>query len=587
MSITRTKAEKKTTNEKDTAMPASTSATNGPSEVNGSSEEQVVATTETASKKTAKVERTDEANGAAAAANIVAEPVTAPIDAAASAAPTEESYDEVPYPGGTYRATHPSHLAMVARLCGISPAAPTQCRVLELGGSMGANIIPMAADLPHSEFIGIDLSAKQVSLGKETIAQLGLKNIELRHCGINDVDESFGKFDYIICHGVYSWVPPEVQRGILDVGRKLLTPNGVLYVSYNTYPGWHLRGVVREMMRYHVAAFESPQQKIRQARGLLDFLVKSARSRSQAYASLLKEEAEILDNRLDSYIYHEHLEEYNEPVYFHEFVKRVDAAGLRYLADAAISSMVAQMFDESTAELLKDVPLLRREQYMDFLRSRMFRCSLLCHQYVAPNYRMASHNLTPLHVALQQPLESKPGEKDGEVIWRHSGGQVTTQKPITKAIERLNRAYPSWLAVQELLDEVDEDTSKGPLLDALMMSFIRGLMQVAEAPPYVSPVVTEKPTVTPLARFQAKRGSKISSRMHTDYVFQPQQRFLIEHLDGTRTAEDLAELLRSAVKGGRFKVSREGADVSPEDLQATEIVKGELERLRALSMLVG
>jgi methyltransferase-like protein len=224
---------------------------------------------------------------------------------------------------------------------------------------------------------------------------------------------------------------------------------------------------------------------------------------------------------------------------------------------------------------------------MDFLRSRMFRCSLLCHQYVTPNYRMASHNLTPLHIALMQPLESKPGEKEGEVVWRHPTGQVTTQKPITKALERLNCAYPSWIAVQDLLDEVDDDAAKGPLLDALMMSFIRGLMQVADNPPYVSPVVTDKPLCTPISRFQAARGNKITCRMHTDYVFQPQQRFLIELMDGTRTIDDLAEQLRSAVAAGRFKVSKEGAAIAPQDLEAKEIVKGELDRMRALSMLVG
>ncbi len=217
MSITRTKVEKKTTNEKDTAMSASNTATNGSSEVNGSSEEKVLAAEENSGNESANGEPNVETNGAATVANLVSEPVAQTVETTASAAPTEESYDEVPYPGGTYRATHPSHLAMVARLCGVAPASPNHCRVLELGCSMGANIIPIAADLPQSEFIGIDLSAKQVKLGKETVDQLGLKNIELRHCGINDVDESFGKFDYIICHGVYSWVPPEVQRGILDV----------------------------------------------------------------------------------------------------------------------------------------------------------------------------------------------------------------------------------------------------------------------------------------------------------------------------------------------------------------------------------
>jgi methyltransferase-like protein len=75
--------------------------------------------------------------------------------------------------------------------------------------------------------------------------------------------------------------------------------------------------------------------------------------------------------------------------------------------------------------------------------------------------------------------------------------------------------------------------------------------------------------------------------MHTDYVFQPQQRFLIELMDGTRTIDDLAEQLRSAVAAGRFKVSKEGAAIAPQDLEAKEIVKGELDRMRALSMLVG
>ena len=143
---------------------------------------------------------------------------------------------------------------------------------------MGANLMPMAQDLPDCEFVGIDLSLKQIEEGQAAIKELGLTNIKLRHLSIVDVDDSFGKFDYIICHGVYSWVPHDVQEKILEIGRDHLTPNGVMYVSYNTYPGWHLRGVVREMMRYHVADFDSPQMKIKQARGLLDFLTKYSKT---------------------------------------------------------------------------------------------------------------------------------------------------------------------------------------------------------------------------------------------------------------------------------------------------------------------
>jgi cyclopropane fatty-acyl-phospholipid synthase-like methyltransferase len=151
----------------------------------------------------------------------------------------DNSYDEFPYPGGTFRPTHPTHLAMIMRMFGLTPVSPKNCRVLELGCSIGSNLIPMAQDLPDSEFVGIDLSARQVEEGQGTISELGLENIELRQLSIMDVDESLGKFDYILCHGVYSWVPHEVQQRILEIGKQHLTDSGIQYVSYNTYPGWH------------------------------------------------------------------------------------------------------------------------------------------------------------------------------------------------------------------------------------------------------------------------------------------------------------------------------------------------------------
>jgi methyltransferase-like protein len=274
-------------------------------------------------------------------------------------------------------------------------------------------------------------------------------------------------------------------------------------------------------------------------------------------------------------------------VYFHEFVKRAAESGLRYLADAAISSMVAQLFDESAAEILKDVPLLRREQYMDFLRSRMFRCSLLCRPENVPNYRMPSHNLLDLHVSLYQPLIAESGEKEGEVVWKHPTGKVTTQMPITAAMERINQAFPGWVSVQDLVDAVPVGYDKAPLLDALMMSFIRGLMQLAEDPVPVVTDITDKPRCTPLAQLQARRGGKISNLLHNDYVFQPQQRLMIQHMDGTRTAEDLAEILRSAVAEGRFKVSHEGKDMSLDDLDVLKITQTELQRMRVMAMLAG
>src|SRR5262249_29590623 len=180
------------------------------------------------------------------------------------ASPT--SYDDVPYDSHPIWVTHPDHLAVIATLAGMRPAPVEHCRVLELGCASGGNLIPMAVALPESQFVGIDLSPAQVADGQATIAALGVRNVTLEAQSILDLDESIGTFDYIVCHGVYSWVPPAVQDGILAVFARHLAPQGVAYVSYNTHPGWHLRGMVRDMMLFHAARFTEPVERIRQAR---------------------------------------------------------------------------------------------------------------------------------------------------------------------------------------------------------------------------------------------------------------------------------------------------------------------------------
>src|SRR5690606_25534400 len=149
----------------------------------------------------------------------------------------------------------------------------------------GGNLLPIADANPDAQCIGVDYSRRQINDGQNIIQAVGLNNVELRHASIADVDESYGKFDYIICHGVFSWVPPEIQDHILQGCRRKLTENGVAYVSYNTYPGWHMREMIRDMMRYHVSQFADAATKIKQARAVHKFLSENVpESRNKAYA---------------------------------------------------------------------------------------------------------------------------------------------------------------------------------------------------------------------------------------------------------------------------------------------------------------
>src|SRR6185503_11176685 len=112
------------------------------------------------------------------------------------------------------------------------------------------------------------------------------------------------------------WVPTPVRDKILDICSTNLAPGGVAYVSYNTYPGWHMRGLIRDMMRYHAFRFDGPEARIGQARALLDFLANSARQDTGPYGVLLRRELDLMRNQSDWYIYHEQLEDINDPLYF-------------------------------------------------------------------------------------------------------------------------------------------------------------------------------------------------------------------------------------------------------------------------------
>src|SRR5882724_10264931 len=129
----------------------------------------------------------------------------------------ESSYDAVPYDDRVFYRTHPDVLATIAVLHGLDPAPVERCRVLEIGCAVGGNLLPMALGLPDAELVGIDLSPSQIATGREVVRSLALRNVRLEAMSVTDVGPSLGEFDYIVCHGVYSWVPPIVQDAILSV----------------------------------------------------------------------------------------------------------------------------------------------------------------------------------------------------------------------------------------------------------------------------------------------------------------------------------------------------------------------------------
>ena len=205
------------------------------------------------------------------------------------AEPFPNRYDEVPYPNLSHALTHPDRMAVIATLLKMQPVPTDQCRVLELGCAGAWNLIAMAEQLPQSTFVGIDYSPLHVEEANTAIQSLGLSNVTTHHLDILDIDADFGQFDYIIAHGIYSWVPPHVREKVLAICRDNLSPQGVAYISYNTFPGWHTILMVRQMMLYHTRHFSDPHERVTEALKFADFLGETvAKTGNAVYGSFLE-----------------------------------------------------------------------------------------------------------------------------------------------------------------------------------------------------------------------------------------------------------------------------------------------------------
>ena len=183
------------------------------------------------------------------------------------------AYDQFSYSNDIFIQTHPDNLASIARLYGVNAPDVEKSRVLELGCGNGMNLISQAYGLPNSKLIGIDLAQNHIDQASDSVKELALENIEFKQIDILDMStDEFGKFDYIIGHGLYSWIPDVVREKVINICNEMLTENGIGYLSYNVYPGWHYKKIASEIGRFHTRDIVSPEEKVEGALKFLNFV---------------------------------------------------------------------------------------------------------------------------------------------------------------------------------------------------------------------------------------------------------------------------------------------------------------------------
>lgn len=449
------------------------------------------------------------------------------------------AYDALPYVGEAYPQTHPSALFSAAWLLGMSPPEPRRCRVLELGCADGTNLIAMAAGLPQSTFVGIDGSAVQVAQGQALLAQTGLRNVKFQTADLRSLG-ALGTFDYIIAHGVYSWVAPDAQAALLSLCGESLAQQGVAYISYNALPGWHTGRIVRDLMRYHASKFDTIPEQIRQARAVLRFVAESAIG--EQHAATLGAFVPYLERMDDDYLFHDYLEENNRPMLAWDFVQEAEAAGLAYLGDAELHRMAGLSLSASVRQVIEgftDDPL-RQEQYLDFITDRSLRRTLLCRSGAGLQRELDLHRARRLcySTGLVEEVGSEP------VCFRHrrtKDAVVITDPVHLAALRMLQTQAPRPVPFSALAAVAGGSGLEGLLLRGVLQGVIQP--HAEELP--ITADIAHRPEVWWLARLQAASGRSLISRLHhTLPLTSAVEPLVIQYLDGTRTvAEVHAELL--------------------------------------------
>ncbi|MFT4622116.1 MAG: SAM-dependent methyltransferase [Myxococcota bacterium] len=477
----------------------------------------------------------------------------------------ERAYDAVPYTSKPFPETHPDRMFLVAQLVGLDPPPVHTARILELGCASGGNLVPIAARLPGTTCVGVDISGVQIRDGQARVAALGLTNCTLIHANLADL-EPLGPFDYVLVHGVWSWVPPAVQEAILGHLNVALADGGLATVSYNTYPGWYRRGMVREMCRWHVRDLPTEPERVEQARTLVAFLLSALEGSTSHHAEAIRQEARLLQQTDETYLTHGLLAEVNTPCWFHEMAERVQAAGLTIVGDADLSTLLHDDLSAGARGALGglDPGSVRHEQLADLVRNRTFRRSILARAGARPCH---PPRWTPV---LDCTVSTLARQVDRSTFVAFRGSRFTVRDPLlVAALGLLVARRPQTVGFGDLLERACARVGRPPdgsaaaaLAQSLLALMAKRAVQLYPRDLGIVVAPGPRPVACPVIRERAAQGDAVPNLRHESFVLRTMDRHLVQLLDGTADTTALVHRLEALHASGALTVEEGGAAIT-------------------------
>lgn len=362
-------------------------------------------------------------------------------------------YDELPYRSVPIEWTAPERMALVSLLHGGPRPRLDGYRVLELGCGDGANLIPMAYFRRHATFVGVDGAHTRVAIAEQRRTSLGLANVSFVAADFTSAaDRVAGPFDFIVAHGVFSWVDDDARDALLRLCADRLRAGGLCCLSYNTTPGWSVRGLVRDFLLLHTAAGKGLQARVDRAREVAAAMARELAGADHPYSQLLANEFRFVCENHPSHTAHEYLAPHNVAYSRQAFLDLVARHGLVHVGDADYnrpSGRLPEALPSVLARLPIDASLHGRAA--DLLCYRQMHSPLLSRGFVprAPD----PAELAALTVA--SPLVCRDTSPGGARFDHPDGHEVEVRgAALTAVLRALESRWPRGTTVGEAFPDV-------------------------------------------------------------------------------------------------------------------------------------
>jgi len=473
------------------------------------------------------------------------------------------SYEHVPYPGKAEPLTHPAVMARLARARGYAAADVRTARVLELGCGDAANLGALAFRLPEASFVGVDRSAAAVGRGREMREALALTQMSLQQADLSEYEPEAAAYDYVIAHGLLSWVPAAVRKRVFTIVGAALAPSGLFHVSYNAPPAWGVRGAIRSAMVRAARGGVDAVEKVRRARAAVELLTRAQGplAPNEHYGHLLHRELTLIRDAPDHAVLHDFLAPHHHAISIAQLAAEAANEGLRIVGELRAIGADPRAWTQRFEELTQTTgDAIFAELASDVLDRRAFRVTLLA-RADAPRTAPQSALEALGSGSLSTRLSRQPGLPDS-VFAAHDGRFVKIDDAAAvAAVTALAHRWPRGVALPALAEEMSIDAEE--LSSRLASLWAAGQLDVGWGLAERSAPAPEdaRPEICELNRFEARARGHLTNLMHEPVPIADAARGLVSALDGTLLESELVKRHGASVADVLTSLTREGMRV--------------------------